>query len=212
MAALPRLLLPPLTTLADAAPALDRLEMLHFRRATLTGKVDMAHALLLTARIGAGNRLGYDVVMPLELPDGRYSRVLANLGWAPPEKLPMWLAKLRTDNAPVTLTGRLRRADVHVADAKPVGKFAGLDTWMHPIPATLAATVPGLDPDLLLEVGEQASGKVLDLEAVPRAIYDYPIHPMPDQNFSYALQWFGMALTAIAVWFALSREPVGAPS
>ncbi len=148
------------------------------------------------------------VLVPLELSDGPYSRVLANLGRAPPEKLPIWLAKLRADNAPVTLTGRLRRADVHVANAKPVGTFAGLDTWMHPIPATLAATVPGLDPDLLLEVGEQASGKILDLEAAPQAMYDYPIHPIPDQNLSYALPWFGIALAAIPVWFAPSQEPV----
>ncbi len=200
--------LPPVSALGTTAQAANRLEQLHYRRAALTGKLDMADVQLLTARIGAGNRLGYDVIVPVELPDGKYPRLLTNLGWAPPDKLPGWLAQLRAHDAPVTLTGRLRRSDVQVSDARPVGSFAGLKTWMHPIPATLAKSIAGLDPELLLEVGEQASGKVVDVEAVPQAIYDYPVHPEPQQNFSYALQWFGMALTAVAVWVALSREDV----
>ena len=56
--------LPMVTSLADTAQAPNRLEQLHFRRATLTGKLDMAHAQLLTARVGAGNQLGYDVIVP----------------------------------------------------------------------------------------------------------------------------------------------------
>jgi surfeit locus 1 family protein len=200
--------LPTVTSLADTAQAKDRLDQLHFRRATLTGHLDMAHAQLLTARVGAGNQLGYDIIVPLQVAGGAHPSLLVNLGWAPPDKLPGLLDKLRADAAPVTLSGRLRISDIPVADAKPVGNFAGLKTWMHPVPRTLAVTTPGLDPELLMEAGEQASGKEIDPNALPRAIYDYPIHPEPSQNFSYSLQWFGMALTAIAVWIALSREEV----
>ena len=202
--------LPPVTSLKETAQAKDRLEQLHFRQARLTGKLDMAHAQLLTARVGAGNQVGYDVIVPLEVEGGVHPSVLVNLGWVPPEQLPAWLAKQRAETGPVTLKGRLRVSDVPVADAQSVGTFAGLTTWMHPVPRTLATRIPGLDPDLLLEAGEQATGNVLDLNVIPRAIYSYPIHPEPSQNFSYSLQWFGMALTAIAVWIALSREAVKA--
>ena len=198
--------LPTVKSLADTAQAKDRLEQLHFRRVALTGTLEMAAAQLLTARVGAGNQLGYDVIAPLLVADGKHPRLLVNLGWAPPDKLPAWLDQLRKNPGPITVNGRMRVSDVPVADAKPVGEFAGLKTWMHPVPRTLAAVIPGLDPELLVEAGEQASGKELDLNAVPRAIYDYPIHPEPSQNFSYSLQWFGMAITALAVWIALSRE------
>ena len=85
--------LPTVTSLAETAQAKDRLEQLHFRRAALTGKLDMAHAQLLTARVGAGNQLGYDIIVPLQVEGGAHASLLVNLGWAPPEKLPDWVTE-----------------------------------------------------------------------------------------------------------------------
>ncbi len=196
--------LPPVTSLAETAQAADRLEQLHFRRATLTGQLDMAHVQLLTGRYVFG-KLGYVIVAPLLTP-GKYPSTLVNLGWAPTDKLPAWLDKLRHTDAQVTLSGRLQVSDARVAAEQPVSQFAGLKTWMHPNPTALALQIPGLDPDLMLQVGKQATGEEVDPETVPLDGYTYPVHPLPAKNVEYAMTWFGVALTALAVWLALSRE------
>ncbi len=200
----------PVTSLTESAAAADRLEQLHFRRATLTGKLDMAHVQLLTGRYVFG-KLGYVVVVPLDLQGGPFPRMLVNLGWAPTEKVPAWLEKLRRDDAQVTLSGRLQVSDARVAGEQPVSEFAGLKTWMHPNTTELAKRIPGLDPDLMLQVGKQANGEQVDPEAVPLDGYTYPVHPLPAKNVEYAMTWFGVALTALAVWAALSRTAGPAP-
>ena len=196
---------PAVTSLAEAASAPNRLEQLHFRQATLTGTLDLAHAQLLTARYVFG-KLGYVLIAPLELAGGPYPRLLVNLGWAPKDKLAAWLERLQAGPPTVTLHGRLQISDARVAAEQPVSELLGKKTWMHPNPRALARLIPGLDPDLVLQVGAQASGAVVDPERVPLDGYTYPVHPLPQKNVEYAMTWFGVALTALAVWVALSRE------
>ena len=198
---------PPVTSLDESAKAADRLDQLHFRRATLTGKLDMAHLQLLTGRY-VFSKLGYVVIVPLEVDGGPYPRMLVNLGWAPTDKLPAWLEKLKSQSAQVTLSGRLQISDARVEGEAPVSEFAGLKTWMHPNPTALAKLIPGLDPDLMLQTGKQAMGDEVNPEAVPLDGYTYPVHPLPAKNVEYAMTWFGVAITALAVWVALSREEV----
>lgn len=196
---------PPVLTLEELATDKDRLNKLHFRRATLTGSLDMSHAQLLTARYVFG-KLGYVLIVPLDVSEGPYPRILLNLGWAPLDKLPAWMDALKKETGPQTFSGRLQISDARVPEEQPVSERLGLKTWMHPNPTALAKQIQGLDPDLMLQVGKQASGEEVNPEKVPLDGYAYPIHPLPQKNVEYALTWFGVAITALAVWVALSRE------
>lgn len=192
--------LPPVTALG--AVTATRPHDLNFRRATLTGTLDVAHLNLLTARYVLG-KLGYAVIVPLVLPEQPERPLLVHLGWAPAEKLPAFLAQLRA-TPQRTVSGRLQLPEARAADEPPVGQHLGVPTWLHPNPTALATRIPGLDPDLMLQAGKQAVGDVVDPEKVPLDGYLYPIHPLPSKNVEYAATWFGLAATVIAVWIAFS--------
>ena len=197
--------LPRVTSLAEAKDAPDRVTQLHFRQATLTGTLDMDHAQLLTGRY-MFNQMGLDVVVPLQVDGGKYPRLLVDLGWAPADKMEAWLASLRQTPGPVTIVGRLQGADAPDAHEQAAGEKFGLKTWVHPNPAALASAIPGLDPELMLQAGKQASGEEVDVKKVPLDGYAYPIRMPPQKHIEYVITWWGVALTAIAVWIALSRE------
>jgi surfeit locus 1 family protein len=196
--------LAPVTTLVDPAP--DRLHHLNFRRATLTGTLDTAHLNLLTARYMLG-KLGYAVIVPLELADQPGRPLLVHLGWASAEKIAGYLAELRA-HPQRTVSGRLQLPEARAPDEPPVGEHLGVPTWLHPNPRALATRVPGLDPDLMLQAGKQAVGDTIDPEKVPLDGYMYPIHPLPTKNIEYAATWFGLAATVVAVWVAFSLREV----
>ena len=152
------------------------------------------------------NQMGLDVVVPLVVEGGKYPRILVDLGWAPADKVEAWLAALRQNPGPRDVSGRLQVADAPDGNEKPAGEKFGLKTWVHPNPAALAGTIPGLDPELMLQAGKQASGEEVDVKKVPLDGYAYPIRMPPQKHIEYVITWWGVALTAIAVWVALSRE------
>lgn len=208
-------LAPVVTSLAEAGensgggePGDERLHRLHLRRATLKGTLEPEQAQLLTARYVLG-RLGYGVTMPLRVSEGPHQRLLVHLGRVPTDQLESYLATVRA--SPVrTLRGRLQVATVNDADAQPVGEKAGLPTWRSSNPGALARTIVGLEPRLMLVVGEQASGKVVDKDKIPADGYVHPVRLTPAKHIEYAATWFGLAFTLIAIWLAFSirrREP-----
>lgn len=198
--------LPPLTALSEGQDAPDRLARLHFRRATLQGRVDVEHIQLLTARYQFGQR-GWGVLAPLEVATGPHPKLLVHLGWVPLDKLDSYLDQLR--RAPVQqVRGRLRRVDDVPVGQQPVSAHAGRTVWRFADPQAVAKTVAGLDPQLLLDAGEQATGQAVDPRKVPLDGYGYPIHPLPSKHVEYAATWYGLALTLVAVWVALSRRSV----
>ncbi len=194
--------LPPLTSLAEGTTGEPRLHVLNFRRATLTGSLDMQHVQLLTARYMLG-KLGYAVIVPMQLPERPGHPLLVHLGWASAEDIGGFLAELRA-HPQRTVTGRLQRPEAHDPKELPVGVHLGVPKWRHPNPRALAAVVPGLDTDLMLQAGTQAVGDVVDPKKVPLDGYMYPIHPLPSKNVEYAATWFGLAMTVVAVWIAFS--------
>lgn len=196
--------LPPVTSLATTGTGVARIEALRFRRATLTGRLDTAHLQLLTARYMLG-KLGYAVVAPMKVEGGPHASLLVHLGWASSEHIDAYLAELRA-KPERTVSGRLQLADARVPGELPVGEHKGVKTWRHPNPSALARVVPGLDPDMMLQAGNQAVGAVIDPNKVPLDGYVYPVHPLPTKNIEYAATWFGLALTLVAVWVALSLK------
>lgn len=202
-------LAPTVTSLAQRDETDDnRLHRLHFRRATLSGTLEPKHAQLLTARYVLG-RLGYGVTMPLRLTEtndggaGPHAKLLVHLGRVPADKLPDYLATVRADTSR-TLSGRLQVATMNRPEGKPVGEKAGLPTWRTSNPAALAKTIEGLEPRLMLVVGEQAVGKVVDAERIPVDGYIHPVRLTPAKHVEYAATWYGLGVTLIAIWLAFS--------
>ncbi len=194
---------PPVTSLGEGQG--NRLSDLHFRRAVLKGKLDLAHLNLLTARYKFGQR-GWGVLAPLEVATGPHARILVHLGWVPMDKLADFRKKLAAE-PPELFRGRLRVVGDAPPGQLPLGEHEGRATWMVADPKALAAKVPDLDPDLLLDVGEQAVGQPVDPDRWPLDGYEYPIHPLPTKHIEYASTWYLLAITLVAVWIALSRRP-----
>jgi surfeit locus 1 family protein len=201
--------LPPLV--AGEAEAEKRLTDLHFRRAELVGTADVANLALLTARYKLGQR-GYGIVAPFVIAGQTgQPKVLVHFGWVAEAQLEDflkgWLAK-----PPTTVRGRLRAAwgigdtDVPLLQTKSAAAGRELATWMVPNPRAFAKTIPTLDPMLLMEAGDEASGKPVDLKQRPLDGYEYPVHPLPAKHLEYALTWWGLAASLIGVWIALSWQ------
>lgn len=197
--------LPPLESL-DVPPGADRNAHLHFRRAALAGKLDVARAQLLTARYKFGQR-GWSVVAPLDVATGPYPRVLVLLGWVPHEHVDAWLARLAAEPRTV-VRGRIQFVNGLSPDEKPVSQRDGRDVWFLPNPLAIAKRVAGLDPHVLVEAGEEASGKPVDPKQWPIVGYAFPVHPLPAKHVEYSLTWYLLALTLVAVWIALSLRKV----
>ncbi len=195
---------PPVKDLAALGNSPNRLDELTYRRATLTGHLDTAHLQLLTARYVFGKK-GFVVIAPLELPGAAHPKLLVHLGWVPEGQAQALIEQIR-QTPDRTVQGRLQRSDARDPHEPPTGTALGLPTWMHPNTTAMALRIEGLDPDLMLQCGDQAVGDVVDPGRVPLDGYTYPVHPLPAKNIEYAITWFGVMLTLIAVWVALSRQ------
>ncbi len=184
---------------------MTRLKALQFRRAALTGTLEPDKAQLLTARYMFGER-GYGVMMPLKVAGGPFPRVLAHLGWLPQDKVAAYLQEVAA-KPERTVTGRLQ-ITVSAPVQKPTGEFAGRPTWLRPFPLGMKAMVPGMEPRLLLQAGELAIGKPVDLKKLPLSGYAHPVRMHPNKHIEYAGTWYGLALTLVFVWIALSLKKI----
>ena len=200
--------LPPVTALTEGATG-DRLKTLQFRRAKLTGTLQPEHTQLLTGRIVLG-QIGVAIVVPVLLDKpGPHPRLLVHLGTVPQDKVTDYLAQLKR-SPPRTFEGRLQVASDRSADAKPVSTRVGLPVWQTLNPTAFAQRLPGLDPDLVLQAGAQASGKLVDPKKLPADGYAHPVRMAPSKHVEYSATWFALAATLVAVWVALGwrEEPV----
>lgn len=187
----------------------NRSQKLHFRRAALAGKLLVAEAQLLTARYKFGKR-GFSVVAPFAVAAGPFAKVLVLVGWVPEEHVDEYLASLAAD-PPRLVRGRVQFVNGLDPAEQPTGEKHGRPTWMFPNPGAMAKRIGGLDPEVLIESGEQATGNIVDPGRWPIASYEYPVHPLPSKHVEYSLTWFGAAAALIAVWMALSwRKPATA--
>lgn len=160
------------------------------REVRIRGHYEGERQFLLDNRILDG-RIGFDVLTPLALDDGR--RVLVDRGWvaAGPGREPMESVDL-TVAGPITVEGRL---------------------WLpEPGIALGAAVAPGEGwPRLVTRIDFPALEEALGQDLVPaviRARGDAPwlfrprdLQPRfgPMRHYGYAFQWFALALTVLAV-------------
>ena len=192
----------PVTTLADFTGE-DRLEALKWRRVKLTGRVDPSAVELITARYKFG-QLGYGVLAPLKLEDGS-GRVTVYLGWVPKGRLKEYLGSL-DPKTPITVEGRIDpvTGPNNIADAEPASTHEGLRVWRDVIPATLATFHEGLEPQLVVFAGDEATGKTIDPEKMPQDGYPPKPRLPPSKHVEYFMTWYGAAFALLCVWFALS--------
>lgn len=175
--------------------ASDAAAEFRYRTVRLTGRYDPEHQLLLD-NISHAQQPGYQVLTPFTTTEGV---VLVNRGWVPANGDRRILPDITVGGEPREVVGRIE--------------------WL-PRPGIVLATV-ALPPEapwprrLLFPTSEQASAELgiplrdyqllLDPAAPGGYVRDW--HPGgmgPDQHVAYAVQWFGLALTVVVIYFVLT--------
>lgn len=168
-----------------------------WRRVRVYGRFLGGRQFLLDNRIHEG-RVGFDVLTPLVRAGGR--AVLVDRGWVPagPRREPLVPIALEVSGA-LTVSGRLWLPEPGLALGPALAPAAGGAPW----------------PRLATRVDYAAMGRALGRELVPavvRADGDAPwvLTPRPPapafgpaRHYGYAVQWFALALTVMAVTLIL---------
>ena len=187
-----------------------------FAHVTVSGTLDGAHQFLLDNRSHAGLP-GYEVLTPLHLTDGR--TLLVDRGWiaftGSRARLPSITLDPGTpdpaipdagpDAAPgdgLQISGRL--------DGLPV---AGLALGHAPPPLSgdwpRLTSFPTLE-ELAASLGSPIEPRILLLDATAPGglLRDWqPPGMPPERHWSYALQWWGFAVTLVVIWFIMNTRP-----
>lgn len=184
-----------------------------YRMVTATGRYDTAHEVVARHRTagnsgsddssGGGEQVGYHVITPLVLDDGR--TVLINRGWIPPGDDPTTFPRITPPpSGEVTVVGRLRpdesTSSTGIRDRK------GLPPrQVMLINATAVRSAGGMP--------EQAVGGYLELVSTsPRPAKGQPaLIPEPDHSsigphMAYAIQWWLFTAMVPAGWVVLLRR------
>lgn len=160
-----------------------------FRPVRATGQFDAAHQILLDNRIRAG-RVGYDIVAPLVLADGRV--VLVERGWVAAGATRADIPDAPPPRGEVTVTGRINQppsAYLELARDKAPGRvWQNLDLARY-----AAATGLAVLPVVIEQTAPAAAGDAL--------VRDWPAPDVgAEKHLSYMMQWFAFAATTIALW------------
>lgn len=171
-------------------------ETLRYAPVIVRGEFETAHQFLVDNRI-YNDVAGYHVVTPLRI-SGSDIRVLVNRGWIPAPADHSDVPRFDTPSGTVELTGTA---------VIPGNRFLVLS---NAAPATQAwvQVVQNLDlPAFLAKAPWPTQPLVIELDANAPAgfVRDWP---RPDERWekhmSYALQWYGFAATAVAIWLFVS--------
>jgi surfeit locus 1 family protein len=191
-------------------------ELPRYARVRVEGRWEPRRQFLLDNRTHAG-RAGYEVLTPLWLDDGRV--VLVNRGWVPfsgyRDRLPDVSADFAdlvagtsgAATARVAISGRLDELpSAGLAGGRAAPRLEG--PWPRvttfPQPAELAASlgiappggiVPRLERRLLLLDAQEPRGYVREWKPGGRG---------PEQNWSYAIQWWSFAVVLLGLYVGLN--------
>lgn len=166
-----------------------------FRAVTLDGEFDARHQILIDNAQHAG-RVGFDVVAPLRLDDGR--SVLVDRGFVPAGASRASLPSPPLPQGRVTIVGRIdipsRRYIELGTHVMPKGSL-----WQH-IDTTEFAQATGVSvlPIIVRDTGQHAHGLVLD-DALPETGVE--------KHVSYMLQWYTFAALAAGLWLWFTVRP-----
>jgi cytochrome oxidase assembly protein ShyY1 len=170
----------------------------HWATVTVTGRFDPAHEVLVRNRTVQG-RVGYEVLVPLVLPDG--SAVLVDRGWVAPSDAGS-AARPLAPSPPagqVTVVGQVRPSE---GGARSVNHHQG-------VLQTTRIDVAALAPHLPYPVYH---AYLLEREPSDPALTPIPVrHENAWLNGGYAVQWWLFALMVLAgfTWFARKEAQLG---
>ncbi|MFI8455709.1 SURF1 family protein [Kitasatospora sp. NPDC101447] len=176
---------------------------LTWRAVTATGQYDPAHEFVVRKRTdSSGDTIGYFVVTPLKLSDGKGS-VLVNRGWvasgATATEYPPVPA---APTGEVSVTGRMRADETYGASG--IKDRSGLPDRQFNLINTA---------EQVKETGATLLGGYLELSATTPAPADQPqLIPEPNHSdigphMAYAIQWWLFtAMIPVGVWILARRE------
>ena len=175
--------------------AVDDWSAWRFRQVSATGEYDARHQILIDNKVHAG-RVGFDVVTPLRLADGR--TVLIDRGWVAVGASRATLPAATPPKGTVTVNGRIdvpRRNYFELGGASvPSGTL-----WQHLDPARFAEAT-GIDvPPIVVEATDAPSGGL---------VADFPVPDAGvDTHLSYMVQWYTFAAMAAGLWAWFTFRP-----
>lgn len=183
----------------------ERAEEFRFRRIEVEGELVVEDLQLLTARYKFA-KPGFGVLVPLKVAGAPFEKILVYLGWVPRDRLEEFLNDLKTQRK-TTIKGRLNKGDAQAKTHEPVGERFGFPTWRNTNLQTLSTKITHLDPDLLIQSGEEATGKQIDLENLPLDGYRTPLKLSPSKHVEYSITWYGIAFALVVIYllFAFRR-------
>lgn len=176
-----------------------------FQRVSLDGSLDPAHQFLLDNRTERGNA-GYEVLTPLtRADDGQV--LLVDRGWVPFTGSRAHLPDVSFAGPQrLQLTGRvanLPSPGLASGRAPPDGTSRWPEVTSYPtMPELERALGRPLEPRILLLDPQQPLGFVREWQ---------PPGLPPLRYLSYAIQWWGFAALAVAIWAVLGTHRVTSP-
>ena len=164
-----------------------------YRPINVTGTFDHAHEQHFFAT--HDGQSGYFVYTPLKLAGGEY--VFVNRGFVPEGRL----GEIKPASGPATVSGFLRAAEAR-GSFTPADLPANREFYTRD-PAAIAASLGlGAAAPFYLEAERQGDGLTPPAGVDAREL----IARIPDNHLSYALTWFGLALTLIGVFAAFAWQ------
>ena len=178
---------------AVAFPRTSEWDAWRFRRVRVTGTFDVAQQILIDNRV-RGGRVGYDVVAPLVLTDGRV--VVVERGWIPAGATRADIPNVSPPRGEVTVVGRINQppsAYLELARDPVMGRvWQNLDLGRY-----AKATGHALLPIVVEQVIPAIPGDEL--------VRDWPAPDVGvEKHLSYMVQWFLFAATAVGLWAYLT--------
>ncbi|MGQ0383091.1 MAG: SURF1 family protein [Gammaproteobacteria bacterium] len=183
----------PALPLPPAGVALPR-----YHRIAAAGRYDAAHQILLDNRSQSG-RAGVEVLTPLLLADG--TALLVNRGWLPFGDDRTQQPEVAVGTEPRRIAGRhaaLPRAPIELASPPAIG-------WPRLV------SYPNQD-ELARMLGRELRPGMILLDPADAEGYgrDWSLAgTTAERHLGYAMQWFALAATAVAIWLALSVKRRG---
>lgn len=171
----------------------------YWRQVTATGTFDTAHEVVVRRRTSAADRIGFHVLTPLILADGR--AVLVNRGWVPAAAdQKSFPAVPAAPKGSVTVTGRLKADET--TGASGIKDLAGL-------PPRQIMLISSEQQSKSL--GRAVLGGYLEQTAPEPAGSSPELIPAPDHesigaHMAYAVQWWLFAAAVPVGWVVLVRR------
>jgi len=170
------------------------LSSLRFYKVSVSGRYDNQHQLLLDNRYH-NHHPGYEVITPIQLSSGEI--LLINRGWIPLGQSRQILPTIKNINGKQRIVGQLKplpKKIFHLGNELQTG-------WPRVIESLSEQTLntvfkdKKISPIVLLMDKNQQHGFVREFK-----ITTFPA----SKHLGYAVQWFGLALTLLIIYFVLN--------